>query len=63
MEIRPAEADDCDTERAHRAEIVEQAEEKKAARPACPVCGGQLADIRRKLCCVRCHSIIETCCD
>jgi len=32
-------------------------------RPACPVCGGQLQDIRRKLCCVQCHSIIETCCD
>ncbi len=36
---------------------------EKADRPACPVCGGQLQDIRRKLCCVRCHSIIETCCD
>jgi ribosomal protein S18 acetylase RimI-like enzyme len=32
-------------------------------RPVCPVCGGQLQDIRRKLCCVQCHSIIETCCD
>ena len=32
-------------------------------RPACPVCGGQLLDIRRKLCCAQCHSIIETCCD
>jgi hypothetical protein len=32
-------------------------------RPACPVCGGRLLDIRRKLCCVQCHSIIETCCD
>ncbi len=31
--------------------------------PGCPVCGGQLQDIRRKLCCVQCHSIIETCCD
>jgi ribosomal protein S18 acetylase RimI-like enzyme len=36
---------------------------EKTGRPACPVCGGQLLDIRRKLCCVRCHSIIETCCD
>ena len=36
---------------------------EKADRPACPVCGGQLQDIRRKLCCVQCHSIIETCCD
>jgi GNAT superfamily N-acetyltransferase len=32
-------------------------------RPACPVCGGRLADIRQKLCCTKCHSIIETCCD
>src|SRR5208282_1318365 len=32
-------------------------------RPVCPVCGGQLQDIRQKLCCVQCHSIIETCCD
>ncbi len=36
---------------------------EKTDRPACPVCGGQLLDIRRKLCCVQCHSIIETCCD
>ena len=27
------------------------------------LCGGQLLDIRRKVCCVQCHSIIETCCD
>ncbi len=36
---------------------------EKTDRPACPVCGGQLQDIRRKLRCVQCHSIIETCCD
>ncbi len=36
---------------------------EKTDRPACPVCGGPLQDIRRKLCCVQCHSIIETCCD
>jgi GNAT superfamily N-acetyltransferase len=39
------------------------ADAEKTDRPACPVCGGQLLDIRRKLCCVQCHSIIETCCD
>jgi hypothetical protein len=44
-----------------RSEIVEEADPDK--RPACPVCGGQLLDIRRKLCCVQCHSIIETCCE
>jgi hypothetical protein len=46
-----------------RSQIVGQADSEKADRPACPVCGGQLLDIRRKLCCVQCHSIIETCCD
>jgi hypothetical protein len=37
--------------------------EKEADGPACPVCGGRLVDIRRKLCCEQCHSIVETCCD
>ena len=36
---------------------------EEVSRPACPVCGGQLIDIRRKLCCTECHTIIETCCD
>ncbi len=40
-----------------------EADREKTDRPACPVCGGQLLDIRRKLCCIQCHSIIETCCD
>ncbi len=30
---------------------------------ACPVCGGRLIDIRHKLHCERCHSIVETCCE
>ncbi len=47
----------------HGSEIVGEADPERIDRPACPVCGGQLLDIRRKLCCVRCHSIIETCCD
>ncbi len=46
-----------------RSETVEKSDSEKTDRPACPVCGGQLLDIRRKLCCVQCHSIIETCCD
>lgn len=30
----------------------------------CPVCGGlNLIEIRHKLHCERCHSIIETCCE
>jgi len=30
---------------------------------ACPVCGGALVDIRMKLQCSRCHTIVETCCE
>ncbi|MFG0332505.1 MAG: hypothetical protein ACF8TS_03995 [Maioricimonas sp. JB049] len=30
---------------------------------ACPVCGGRLIDIRMKLQCSRCHTIVETCCE
>ncbi len=33
-------------------------------RTTCPVCGGtELAHIRGKLHCVKCHAIVETCCD
>ncbi|GIS60880.1 MAG: hypothetical protein CM1200mP2_31050 [Planctomycetaceae bacterium] len=35
----------------------------EASSPACPVCGGQLIEIRHKLVCSRCHSICETCCE
>jgi len=31
-------------------------------RPACPVCGGRLIEIRGKLQCSQCHTICETCC-
>ena len=31
--------------------------------PVCPVCGGELVDIRHKLQCTRCHTICETCCE
>ncbi|MDA8697454.1 hypothetical protein N9C08_02510 [Rubripirellula sp.] len=31
--------------------------------PVCPVCGGNLIDIRAKLQCERCHRICETCCE
>lgn len=34
-----------------------------ACRPACPVCGGRLIEIRAKLQCSQCHTIIETCCE
>ena len=29
----------------------------------CPVCGGPLIEIRAKLQCHRCHTIVETCCE
>lgn len=32
-------------------------------RPACPVCGGALIEIRQKLQCSQCHTICETCCE
>jgi len=43
--------------------------DKKAAaadrdsKPACPMCGGHLIEIRAKLQCSRCHTICETCCE
>jgi hypothetical protein len=42
---------------------VVRASDQEEVRPVCPVCGGRLFDIRRKLCCVQYHRIIETCCD
>lgn len=35
----------------------------EANRPACPVCGGPLIEIRGKLVCSQCHQICETCCE
>lgn len=35
----------------------------KSCRPACPVCGGHLIEIRGKLVCRECHQICETCCE
>lgn len=35
----------------------------KGTQAACPVCGGQLIEIRAKLQCSRCHTICETCCE
>jgi hypothetical protein len=32
-------------------------------KPSCPVCGGNLIEIRAKLQCSRCHTICETCCE
>jgi hypothetical protein len=33
------------------------------SRPACPVCGGSLVEIRMKLVCSACRAICETCCE
>ncbi len=37
--------------------------EQEPAKMACPVCGGPLIEIRAKLQCRRCHTILETCCE
>lgn len=37
--------------------------EQKPPRPVCPVCGGELVEVRAKLQCSRCHTIFETCCE
>ena len=37
--------------------------EQQPPRPVCPVCGGELIEIRAKLQCSRCHTICETCCE
>lgn len=46
-----------------RAARCDDALQKDVCRVACPVCGGALAEIRHKLHCTRCHSIVETCCE
>ncbi|MGE5195613.1 MAG: hypothetical protein ACM3U2_24230 [Deltaproteobacteria bacterium] len=38
-------------------------EAPNACRPACPVCGGPLFEIRAKRQCAQCHTICETCCE
>ena len=41
----------------------EDKNDQQARRPSCPVCGGELIEIRAKLQCARCHTICETCCE
>jgi len=45
------------------AETKQRPDDEESPRAACPVCGGHLVEIHGKLCCVQCHSIVETCCD
>lgn len=33
------------------------------SEPICPVCGGATREIRAKLVCRRCGTILETCCE
>jgi hypothetical protein len=44
-------------------ELNERPNDDESPRAVCPVCGGRLLEIHGKLCCVQCHSIVETCCD
>jgi len=37
------------------------APEPEPPKPACPVCGGKLIEIRAKFQCSHCHTIYETC--
>ena len=37
--------------------------DQHTCRPACPVCGGELIEIRAKMQCFSCHTICETCCE
>lgn len=41
----------------------EMTKNSETCRPACPVCGGALIEIRHKLQCSQCHTICETCCE
>ena len=41
----------------------DESDDSRTPRVACPVCGGHLIEIRGKLQCERCHTIIETCCE
>ena len=41
----------------------EDKSDQQECRVACPVCGGELIEIRAKLQCSRCHTICETCCE
>ena len=41
----------------------DESEDTSHCKPACPVCGGSLIEIRAKLQCSRCHRICETCCE
>ena len=34
-----------------------------ASNRICPICGGDLEEVRAKLKCRRCRAIIETCCE
>ena len=36
---------------------------RDTGRPACPVCGGRLIEIRATFQCQHCHRICETCCE
>jgi hypothetical protein len=35
----------------------------RSKRPACPLCGGMLIEIKQKLQCTQCRAICETCCE
>ncbi|MEZ6044798.1 MAG: hypothetical protein R3C11_04295 [Planctomycetaceae bacterium] len=43
--------------------IPSQPVDQNSCRRCCPVCGGELIDIKMKTVCSQCHTICETCCE
>jgi hypothetical protein len=50
-------------EHSHDLEERRSPHREASTRPACPVCGGMLVEIKQKLQCSRCRTICETCCE
>ena len=47
----------------HHTPAEDSSQKCDGGKPACPVCGGRLMEIRGKLQCSACHTICETCCE
>jgi hypothetical protein len=45
------------------AEVVVQSVGQGLCYRVCPICSGPLQEIRHKLQCRQCHTILETCCE
>jgi len=45
------------------ANVAAESDEEPPRQSVCPICGGNVIEIRAKLQCERCHVILETCCE